>query len=149
MKGPALLDVNVLVALFNPDHVHHEAAHDWFAGSRGNGWATCAVTETGLLRILSNPTYWSEFERTATLVKRLRQFCGSGNHRFWEQTVSLRDRKLFDLAHLSGHRHITDVYLLGLAQRMGGQLATFDRTIPVKAVIGATSDSLAVIALAG
>ena len=149
MKGPALLDVNVLVALFNPDHVHHEAAHDWFAGARANGWATCAVTETGLLRILSNPNYWSEFERTATLVKRLRQFCGSGNHRFWEQTVSLRDRKLFDLAHLAGHRQITDVYLLGLAQRMGGQLATFDRAIPVKAVIGATSESLAVIALAG
>ena len=146
MSRPALLDVNVLVALFNPDHVHHETAHDWFATARGGGWATCTVTEQGLLRILANASYWSEFERTAGLVKRLRQFCGSGNHHFWEQTVSLRDRTLFDLAHLSGHRQITDVYLLGLAHRMGGVLATFDRTIPLNAVIGTTRESLAVVA---
>jgi toxin-antitoxin system PIN domain toxin len=146
VSRPALLDVNVLVALFNPDHVHHETAHDWFSTARGGGWATCTVTEQGLLRILANPSYWSEFERTAGLVKRLRQFCGSGNHHFWEQTVSLRDRTLFDLAHLSGHRQITDVYLLGLAHRRGGVLATFDRTIPLNAVIGATRESLAVVA---
>ena len=145
MSGAALLDVNVLVALFNPDHVHHDAAHDWFAAARAGGWATCAFTEQGLLRILANPAFWSEFERTAALVKRLRQFCGSGNHRFWEQTVSLRDRTLFDLTHLSGHRQITDVYLLGLAHRMGGRLATFDQAIPFKAVIGATSESLSII----
>jgi len=145
MTGPALLDVNVLVALFNPDHVHHDAAHDWFAGARASGWATCSVTEQGLLRILANPSFWSEFERTAGLIERLRQFCGSGSHRFWDQAVSLRDRTLFDLSHLSGHRQITDVYLLGLAHRMGGHLATFDRTIPLKAVIGATRESLLMI----
>lgn len=145
---PALLDVNVLVALFNPDHVHHETAHDWFATARAGGWATCTVTEQGLLRVLANPTLWSDFERTAALVKRLRQFCGSGHHRFWDQTVSLRDRTLFDLSLLSGHRQITDVYLLGLAHRMGGQLATFDRTIPLKAVIGTTTESLALIGVA-
>ena len=148
MSRPALLDVNVLVALFDPDHVHHDTAHDWFATARDGGWATCTVTEQGLLRVLANPTFWSEFERAAALVKRLRQFCGSGHHRFWEQTVSLRDRTLFDLSHLSGHRQITDVYLLGLAHKMGGQLATFDQTIPLKAVIGATSESLSIIRVA-
>jgi toxin-antitoxin system PIN domain toxin len=145
VSASALLDVNVLVALFNPDHVHHDVAHDWFANARAGGWATCAVTEQGLLRILANPSFWSEFARTAALIKRLRQFCGSGNHRFWDQTVSLRDRTLFDLSHLSGHRQITDVYLLGLAHRMGGRLATFDRTIPLKAVIGATGESLVIL----
>jgi hypothetical protein len=145
MSRPALLDVNVLVALFNPDHVHHDAAHDWFAVARAGGWATCTVTEQGLLRVLANPTFWSEFERSAAVIKRLRQFCGSGNHRFWDHAVSLRDRTLFDLTHLSGHRQITDVYLLGLAHRMGGTLATFDQTIPIKAVNGATSESLAII----
>ena len=148
MSRPALLDVNVLVALFNPDHVHHDIAHDWFAGARAAGWATCTVTEQGLLRVLANPNHWSEFEPTASLVKRLRQFCGSGNHRFWDQGVSLRDRTLFDLTQIAGHRQITDVYLLGLSHRMGGQLATFDRTIPLKAVVGATSESLAVISAA-
>jgi uncharacterized protein len=51
----ALLDVNVLVALFDPDHVHHDLAHDWFADQRAAGWATCPLTENGLIRVLSSP----------------------------------------------------------------------------------------------
>jgi predicted nucleic acid-binding protein len=51
----ALLDVNVLVAFFDPDHVHHDLAHDWFAGQRRSGWATCAITESGFVRVISNP----------------------------------------------------------------------------------------------
>ena len=57
MKKVALLDVNVLVALFQPDHVHHELAHDWFAENRRAGWATCPITETGLVRLLANPRF--------------------------------------------------------------------------------------------
>ncbi|HWJ56793.1 MAG TPA: hypothetical protein VNR90_11235, partial [Vicinamibacterales bacterium] len=51
----ALLDVNLLVALFDPDHVHHDISHDWFAEQRGVGWATCPLTENGLVRVLSSP----------------------------------------------------------------------------------------------
>ena len=72
MSRPALLDVNVLVALFNPDHIHHDTAHDWFAENHTDGWATCPITEQGVVRILANPKYWSEFERTAALVERAR-----------------------------------------------------------------------------
>ena len=56
MSLASLLDVNVLVALFDPDHVHHEAAHVWFAATRGAGWATCPLTENGVVRVLSNPS---------------------------------------------------------------------------------------------
>jgi toxin-antitoxin system PIN domain toxin len=141
---PALLDVNFLVALFNPDHIHHEAAHDWFADNRTDGWATCPLTELGLVRILANPAYWSAAERTAAVLERLRKFRSSGNHHFWPDSLSLSDT-LFDLSHASGHRQLTDIYLLGLAVKRHGRLATFDRTIPVKAVAGATRESLAVI----
>jgi len=34
-------------------------------------------------------------------------------------------------------RQFTDVYLLGLAVRHGGKLVTFDRSIPLEAVMGA------------
>ena len=146
MSSPALLDVNVLVALFNPDHIHHDTAHDWFAENRSDGWATCPVTEQGVIGILANPKYWSEFERTVELVARLRQFCASGHHQYWSGTVSLRDEKLFNLAHLSGYRQLTDVYLLGLAKKMGGRLATFDRAIPLRAVVCASRHSVALIA---
>jgi uncharacterized protein len=149
VSSPWLLDVNVLVALFNPDHIHHDAAHDWFAEHHTDGWATCPITEQGVTRILANPKYWAEFERTASLVDRLRKFCASRHHHFWPDAVSLRDEALFNLSHISGHRQLTDVYLLGLAKKMRGRLATFDQTIPLKAVIGASKDMVAVIANEG
>ena len=145
MSRPALLDVNVLIALFNPDHIHHDAAHDWFEDNRGDGWATCPVTENGLVRILANPTYWRGAGRCADILDRLRRFCDSGDHQFWSETLSLRDRKRFNLAFVSGHQQLTDTYLLGLTHSQGGRLATFDRGIPIKAVIGAKRETLAVI----
>lgn len=146
MSRVALLDVNLLVALFDPDHVHHDLAHDWFADHEANGWATCALTENGFVRVLANPSYGAAIVRAPELVDRLRQFCDSAHHTFWTETVSLRDKKLFKPALVRGHRQVTDVYLLGLAKTKGGCLATFDRTIPLSAVTGATRDVLAVVA---
>jgi uncharacterized protein len=140
---PALLDVNVLVALFDAAHVHHEAAHDWFADNRANGWATCAITENGFLRVLTNPQS-GVTERAPVILESLRTFCASGHHVFWPDDLSLRD-DVFDLSIAQGHRQLTDIYLLGLAAKMGGVLATFDRSIPLKAVRGARADALAVI----
>jgi len=141
----SLLDVNVLVALFDADHVHHDLAHDWFADEGRSGWATCAVTENGLLRVLTNPSYHPEGLRAPTVVTLLRRFSASGGHEFWADTLSLTDAKVFDLSFARGHRQLTDVYLLGLAHRRKGRLATFDRSIPVKAVVGARPDLLQVI----
>jgi toxin-antitoxin system PIN domain toxin len=145
MSRVSLLDVNVLVALFDPDHVHHDLAHDWFTDHRTDGWATCAVTENGFVRVVSNPGYRPDAPRPAIALDLLRRFCDSGHHHFWADEVSLRDAALFNLAAARGHRQVTDVYLLGLAKRKGGRLATFDRTIPPGTVKGARSDSLAVI----
>jgi uncharacterized protein len=145
--GPALLDVNVLVALFDPDHVHHETAHDWFADEHTSGWATCPVTENGFVRVVVNPNYGLTM-RPDEAVTRLRTFCGSKHHVFWPDAVSLKDKRLFNLAIARGHRQVTDVYLLGLAKQMGGRLATLDSTIPLGAVVGATRDALAVITTA-
>jgi hypothetical protein len=144
----SLLDVNVLVALFDPDHVHHEIAHDWLADHHTAGWATCPVTENGFVRVVTNPAYGLDGVRADAVLGRLRRFCASDRHHFWPDAVSLRDQKLFDLAVARGYRQLTDVYLLGLAVRMKGSLATFDRTIPLGAVIGAHRDALQVIGTA-
>jgi hypothetical protein len=141
----ALLDVNVLVALFDPDHVHHEAAHQWFGGNRKDGWATCPITENGLVRILSNPAYAAGHETRGAIVRRLAEFCASGDHIFWSDEVSLRDPGLFRWTTPVSHRNLTDVYLLGLARNRTGKLATFDRGIPVAAVAGADRGTLEVI----
>ena len=145
MTGPVLLDVNVLVALFDPDHVHHEPAHQWFAAHRAAGWATCPITENGLIRILSNVAYISPPEPAAGIVRRLQAFCASGQHVFWSDEVSLRDPRLFGTKLPVTHRQVTDVYLLGLATRKRGRLATFDRTIPLGTVVGAGPDDLALV----
>ncbi|MGE0444353.1 MAG: TA system VapC family ribonuclease toxin [Vicinamibacterales bacterium] len=144
-RRPALPDVNVLVALFDPDHVHHDVAHDWFADARSQGWATCPLTENGVSRILSNRRYTPAAEPPARTAARLRAFCNSGDHRFWADSLSMRSHDVFADAAVYSHRTVTDLYLLALARHNGGRLATFDRTIPVAAVVGASPDDLMVI----
>jgi toxin-antitoxin system PIN domain toxin len=140
----ALCDVNVLIALFDESHVHHEAAHDWFADDGSAGWASCATTETGFLRILGNPRL-GVTETRDVLLTSLRKLCKASAHTFWSESVSLRDDTLFDDSVLVSHRQLTDVYLLGLAVRMDGRLATFDRSIPLAAVKGALADQHLVV----
>jgi toxin-antitoxin system PIN domain toxin len=141
----ALLDVNVLVALFDPDHVHHELAHDWFKSDGRASWATCPLTENGLLRVLAHPAYGGTVRRVTDLLARLRRFCESGGHVFWQDTLSLRDATVFDSSMVAGHRQLTDIYLLGLAHTHKGSLATFDRSIPIRAVMGGSARDLTVI----
>jgi len=138
---PCLLDVNVLVALFDEAHIHHLAAHDWF-GQRGDrAWVTCPITENGLMRILSHPAYPNSPLPIAEVAERLEEFkAASENYRFWSDDYSLSEW-------LSGRRlpissgHSTDVYLLNLCKRKGGVLVTFDLRIK-PSLIGETSSHM-------
>jgi toxin-antitoxin system PIN domain toxin len=143
VNGPALLDVNVVVALFDPNHIHHDPAHRWFAEHRASGWATCPLTENGVIRVLSNPAYSSVAERPREVARRLAAFTASGGHVFWPDGVSICDTRLFSLA--AGHRQVTDVYLLGLATANGGCLVTFDRSVPLRGVRQARAENLVII----
>ena len=145
MTRSALLDVNVLIALFNEHHVHHEPAHDWFADHRGQPWATCPLTENAFVRILGDPGLRPAFLSVSTLVNHLDRFCHDGQHEFWPDAISLRDAAWFNAPQVRGHRQLTDVYLLGLAVKRGGRLITFDQSIPLGAVNEATAASLEVI----
>jgi toxin-antitoxin system PIN domain toxin len=142
----ALLDVNVMIALFDPSHVHHEAAHRWFAKTKPKGWATCPITENGMVRVLSSPGYPLHGLLANDLIDRLRRFRRSGHHLFWPDDVSLTDEKRFDTAFIRGHRKLTDVYLLGLAEHHNGFLATFDLSIPTQALASKNASALHVIA---
>ena len=146
MSRIALLDVNVLLALSNPKHTHHEIAHDWFADHHARGWATCAVTQNGFIRVLSNTSARAGTFRPAEVIDLLRRFCSAKEHVFWPGAVSLTDSTLFNASLIRGYRQVSDVYLLGLAKKMGGYLVTFDSNIPVGAVIGATKNTLSVLA---
>jgi len=139
----ALLDVNVIIALLDPDHVFHERAHDWWAANGQLGWASCPLTENGVVRIMSNPGYSRKARFTpGDLIARLRQFASQSNHELWPDDLTLRDEKCFATGHLHSSRLLTDLYLLGLAAKHDGRLVTFDQGIPISAVSNAKTDNL-------
>jgi toxin-antitoxin system PIN domain toxin len=141
----ALLDVNVLAALFDPAHVHHEPAHRWFAQHRKHGWATCPQTLNGCVRVLSNPVYPTVRASPADVIEHLQTFCSDSHHIFWPDTVSLLDETLIQKHALTSHRAVTDVHLLALAVKHHGRLVTFDGAIPIRAVHGAASRHLTIL----
>ena len=139
----ALLDVNVVISLLDPDHAFHERAHAWWAAQAKFGWASCPIVENGVVRTMSNPGYTQGARFTpGDLISRLRTFATQTNHEFWPDDVSLRDGSLFAAERIHGSRQLTDLYLLALATQHAGKLATFDQAIPISAVSGAKVESL-------
>lgn len=131
-----LLDVNVLIALVDPRHVFHDRAHDWFVTSAEEGWATCPMTENGLLRIVGSPKYPGSPGSPAAVAPSLRSLRAVGDWAFWPDDVSLMDDALVDADALLTSEQLTDSYLLALAVRNGGRLATFDSRLSARAVTG-------------
>ena len=138
----ALLDVNVLIALLDPGHVNFEAAHLWKGSHRDRSWATCPIIINGCVRILTKPAYPGIRVTPAEMAEVLRELCAGSGHEFWPDDISLLDNERFDLQQIQGPQQLTDVYLLGLAVKRGGQLVTFDRSIPWRAVRGAKASHL-------
>lgn len=129
-----LLDVNLLLALCDPNHTHHEAAHHWFALRGRLGWATCPITENGFVRVAGQPAYPSSPGGPDVVRALLQRFRRTGKHQFWPDDISVLDTTRFGVPLPLNPRHVTDVYLLGLAAEHRGKLATLDRRIPLSAV---------------
>lgn len=142
----ALLDVNVIIALLDPDHVFHERAHAWWAANQTDGWASCPLTENGVVRIMSHPGYSRTMQfAPSDLIARLRQFAAATDHEFWPDELSLRDETIFAADRLHNSRQLTDIYLLALAVAHQSRLATFDQGIPLSGVHQAKSENLCVV----
>jgi toxin-antitoxin system PIN domain toxin len=139
-----LLDVNVLIALLDPDHEFHHAAHGWFEHNRRHGWATCPITENGCLRILSKPGYPQSGLALDQVRDILAEFVDSEDHRFWPDSVSMLEANRFQLAG-AGPKNLTDIYLLRLATACGGRLITFDQGIRPDCIAGSGLDNLEVL----
>jgi len=142
----ALLDINVLIALFDADHIFNERAHLWLEAQAGAGIATCPLTENGVIRILSNPNYSKKVRLTPPeVIRRLAAFTRNQAHRLIDDTIRLTDQNVFNSRHILGSKQITDIYLLALAVKHGVRLATFDANIPLEAVNGATEGNLDIL----
>jgi len=140
----ALLDVNVLVALLDRDHVDHRRAREWISTEIHSGWASCAVTQNGFIRVISQPRYPSPISPLAA-VELLRRATETEYHEFWPSSVSFLDGGRIDASRVHGPRQVTDVYLLALAVERAGRFVTFDRSVPTTAALGAEPRHLLVL----
>ncbi|MGH7339207.1 MAG: TA system VapC family ribonuclease toxin [Candidatus Rokuibacteriota bacterium] len=125
----ALLDVNVLVALAWPNHVHHGPALAWFERRAAEGWATCPLTQSGFVRVSSNPRVLPAAKTPEEAIRLLRRIVALPGHEFWADDVAIADGGTVDAGRIRVHSQVTDAHLLALARRRGGRLATFDRAV--------------------
>jgi hypothetical protein len=140
----ALLDVNVLLALLDVDHVDHALARSWISAEIDSGWASCAVTENGFVRVISQPKYPGAIH-PGEAIRRLRRATRTEHHAFWACGASLLDEEIIDRSRLHGPRQVTDAYLLALAAAKGGRFVTFDRSVPLEAARQAGPENLLVL----
>jgi len=130
-----LLDVNVLIALIDPAHMQHDNAHTWFSAHGKRAWATCPLTENGIVRIVGHARYPNSPGTPAAAAELVQTLRGLGGHEFWLDDISLLDPNHIDVTRLLESSQVTDSYLLALASAHGGKLATFDRHLVTNAVI--------------
>src|SRR5436309_14418006 len=107
----ALLDVNVLLALLDRAHVHHQRARQWFVTHADAGWASCPFTQNGFVRIISQPSYPQPITISAAIAL-LHAAASTNLHAFWPADVSLLDEAVVDRSRVHGSRQLTDLYLL-------------------------------------
>jgi toxin-antitoxin system PIN domain toxin len=123
-----LLDVNMLIALAWPNHVHHYEANAWFTVNQSKGWATCPLTQSAFIRVSSNPKIIPEAVTPREAIVLLKMIVSMKYHVFWPDDVSYSD-VLVPTELLVGHRQVTDAYLLGLSIHHKGKLVTLDRGV--------------------
>ena len=138
-----LLDVNVLIALFDEGHDHHELVGHWFLKHTDEGWLSCPITQNGCIRILSSSAYprsrpvWDVIHTTSQAFAHPR-------HSFIPDDVSICDAE-FDENTLITSSQLTDIYLLQLACSHMASFVTLDRRIPVGRLPWAKPNALVVL----
>jgi toxin-antitoxin system PIN domain toxin len=137
----ALLDVNVLIALLDADHIHHTIARSWLEANIAEGWASCAVTQNGCIRVLSQSNYPNALP-PADVAERLREATEAPFHHYWTDAPSSLSSSPVNWQFVHASAQVTDAYLLGLAVHHGGRLVTFDHSVPRRAVPGAETQHL-------
>jgi toxin-antitoxin system PIN domain toxin len=122
----ALLDVNVLIALAWPNHVHHELALRWFKEQEVWGWATCPTTQSGFVRVSSNRQVLPNAKSPQEALLLLRRITALPHHIFWADDIAMAHSQLIAPRKIQGHRQVADAHLLALSLRQDGRLATLD-----------------------
>lgn len=125
-----LLDVNIIISIVDPEHIHHDLAFNWFRKNSAKGWATCPITENGFIRIISNNYYKNLKISSSEAIDALQELKDNYQewHKFIPDNVSFNDGEIFDTSFLKSN-NTTDNYLVGLAYKNNIKLLTIDREI--------------------
>ncbi len=130
------LDADILIALGDSDHEHHQRCSSWFLSPEREAWATCPLTENAFVRILGHSNY-PGFVGPADARSVLRALTAAPGHQFWLDALSVCDTDAFP--RLTGSRSLTDLYLLGLAIARKDRFATLDERIDASLLPGGPS----------
>jgi toxin-antitoxin system PIN domain toxin len=122
-----LPDVNVLVALMWERHIHHAAARHWFAHLEGDVVATCSVTQTGFVRVSSNPKVLDDAITVREATAILSALVNREDHRFLPDERGYIDNPLVPHDRLVGHRQVTDAHLIAIARAHDARVVSFDQ----------------------
>jgi hypothetical protein len=99
----------------------------WLNGPGRHDWGVCALTGSGLLRLLANPKIGSLSIKEASEV--MVSLIDHPGCRFWPMVDDWATLAAPFIEQVFGHQQITDAYLLGLAIKEEGILVTMDRAI--------------------
>lgn len=100
---------------------------EWFAAHGHSSWATNAITELGVLRLLTNPAVTRHTVSSASALKALREATSHPNHVFWSLDRSAPQMFGDSSPRILGYKQWTDAALLRQAVERKGHLATFDK----------------------
>jgi uncharacterized protein len=144
----ALLDVNVLIALLDSNHLHYGIAQQWVKEHTA-GFASCPLTQNGALRVMANANYAQgargEMYSYPSLFGLLKDSLEAIDHIFLPDNVSLLNVQTFNHDNIHSHKQLTDIYLLALAVKHNCTLLTFDNHIALNTVLGAEQKHLSVL----
>jgi toxin-antitoxin system PIN domain toxin len=124
-----LLDVNLLFVLHQPHHPDWMPAKRWFLSHSRSAFATCPITQSGLVRLLMQRVGGLEIFLAHEARAALECFVERPGHLYWPDDPAYLDATRDIFPRIQGHRQITDAYLLGLAVHHHAKLATLDKGI--------------------
>jgi hypothetical protein len=125
----SLLDTNILIALIWPEHPFHSTAQNWFHKNSRHGWATCPITQSGFVRVVSNTAFSSHALSVPDAITALGKNLQHPAHEFWPDELTVAQSAAILQKPLHGHRQLTDAYLLSLAIYKRARFVTFDKRI--------------------
>lgn len=131
-----LPDVNTLLALLDPMHVHHDAAHLWYQQNSPMQFLLVPHVENGVIRVASQPKYPNCLGTSRKVREALQDFAAKTKAQSCKQEVSLLDNRVLLKPDSLTPARVSDLYLLALAAANKARFATFDKRIPTDAVMG-------------